>query len=288
MSFKLVKLTDEHMTRSTLGFPRQQNLYPSEASVRFTDPNGNVRVEGTCMRKAYFRYTGKKPDTEIDAYTQWIFALGKSVEEILVEQWKQMGIWVANNIKFYDPQHHVSGEIDVVLREPDTNTLFFVEVKSFYGYYATKELIGNRSTKAAPKTAHLLQTLIYLSQHKDTFPYGKIVYYARDSANRTEFDITLASEGGDYLPVVNGKIDSRFTVGDIYDRFDLLMDHIKDSVVPEADFRKEYTPKMVEERKALGEVSKTAYEKWLKDPRKNPIGDWQCRYCQYCKTCWRK
>ena len=33
----LVQLTDEHMTRSGLRFPRGQYMYPSEASIKFID-----------------------------------------------------------------------------------------------------------------------------------------------------------------------------------------------------------------------------------------------------------
>ena len=138
MTYNLIKATDQFMTRKRISLPRKPAWYPSEASVSWVDSNGETQIRGTCMRAAYFRYTGifsehRKPH---DAYTMWIFALGKAVEEILVEQYKQMGIWVDNNVKFYDPERNISGEVDIFLEDPETKKLIVTECKSFFGYYA--------------------------------------------------------------------------------------------------------------------------------------------------------
>lgn len=127
MSFSLISLTNEHMIRQRISMPRQSHWYPSEASVCWIDKNGEKRAAGTCLRAAYFRYTGAFPAAQKEPYSEWIFALGKAVEEILVEQYKQMGLWVANNIDFYWPEYNIKGEIDVILVEPGTNTQFAVE-----------------------------------------------------------------------------------------------------------------------------------------------------------------
>jgi CRISPR/Cas system-associated exonuclease Cas4 (RecB family) len=37
----------------------------------------------------------------------------------------------------------------------------------------------------------------------------------------------------------------------------------------------------------LGEVSKTAFEDYTKNPEKNPVGDWHCNYCSYKHHCWK-
>lgn len=287
--YKLVKATDDWMTRSRISLPRGIHFYPSEGSAKWTDSNGVIRIAGACLRKSYFRCTGAKTDGPNTPYTEWIFALGKHVEEILVEQWKQMGIWVANNLKFYDPVRNVSGEIDVVLSDPDGKP-FGVEVKSFYGYQSTRDICGNKSVQARPKTSQLMQTLIYVDQCKDKLDYFKMVYYARDSAARNEFDITLTfdAEKKVHRPTINGIIDYRFTLEDIYNRYDQLAQYILDEEVPAPDFELVWDPEKVEQRKALKEVSKTAYEKWQKNPGKYPIGDWQCRWCNYSHQCWPK
>jgi len=286
MSYDLIKSTDEHMTRSRLYLPRGTHYYPSEASVVWTDQHDIVRVGGQCLRQSWYRLCADIEGSKHDAFTQWIFALGSAVEQILVEQWKQMGVWVANNIKFYDQERNISGELDVVLSEPD-GTLFGVEVKSFYGYHGTKKIIGNKSTIGRPKTSQLLQCLVYvdLCRKLELADYFKLVYYARDSAARREFNIRLIEDGEFLRPTINDVIDYRFTMQDIYDRYTELDEYVKSKVVPPRDFEKVWSPGKVEKRRSLGEVAKTTYEKWQKKPANNPIGDWQCRYCAYSEFC---
>lgn len=273
MSVNLIASTDTWMTRPRVSLPRRQAFYPSEASTTWIDSHGINRVAGSCLRRSYFRYTGEVVATPPDPYSEWIFALGISVEKILIEQWKCMGIWVANNIKFYDQERNISGELDSILTEPD-GTLYGVEVKSFYGYQATRDLIGNTKVSPAPKTSQLLQTLVYIDQCKNLVDYFKMVYYARDSANRTQFDITLTQDGEFQRPTVNGVIDYRFTMEDIYDRYALLAEYVAQHEIPPRDYEIAWDPKKIEERKAIGEVSKTAYEAWKKNNKS--IGDWQC------------
>lgn len=682
MAYKLVSATDAHMTRPQLGLPRGIHFYPSEASADWIDHHSIKRVAGTCMRQAWYRCTGTKTDGKADAYSEWIFALGKAVECILVEQWKQMGIWVANNVKFYEEKHNISGELDVVLSEPN-GTLFGVECctpdslvldhnyhlipfekliqtrvvsseghpvairnlqiksvdhepiyrfrskfdglqarftgehpiltakvrisrlvenqkarsyhfegtswikacdikpgdylcipkanfgftkdhlfynedtytkyrvlmeksnwnfriengqvypdhnhlstykpipdtiknlydfywllglylaegscsestvyfslhkeeteiierirktikelwgleihiqnlndsrtgelskginvsvssipvrelfkhlvpgntinrdkhlnydrissdpklleqillgvwqgdgcfvsdhqyrvvttvpnlaylyfqiaahiglsprlskydqasqfnseyiyavewgsggnknnieklvdggnfwcykvkdievseytglvynlecdehtytvggiathncKSFYGYQATRDIIGNKHIVGKPKTSQLLQTLVYvdLCRRLGIIQYFKMIYYARDSAARKEFDISLVQDGEHLRPTIDGVIDYRFTMQDIYDRYDQLAAHIKNNDLPPRDFGLVWDAEKVEERRELGEVSDTAYKDWKKKPDKNPIGDWQCRYCPYTQVCYEK
>jgi hypothetical protein len=286
MTFSLIKLTDKHMTRQQIGMPREAHFFPSEASAVWVDKHDITRVAGNCQRKSYLRYIGMTPSGEDSPYTKWIFALGKAVEEILIEQWKQMGLWIGNNIKFYDPIRNVSGELDCVLVEPDGKTLFGVEVKSFYGYEANRDLCGNKSIVGSPKTSQLMQTLIYVDQCKSFISYFKMVYYSRDSANRVEFDITLTKDGDVTRPTVNGIIDYRFTLEDIYNRYDELQAHVVNKIIPEPDFELVWSDEKVEQRKLLGEVSKTKYEAWQKGKEK--IGDWQCRFCPYKDACWPK
>ncbi len=675
-SFNLVTLTDKHMTREGIYLPREAHWYPSEASVAWEDSHGIARVSGNCMRKSFLRYTGLLKAEGVDAYTQWIFALGKAVENILVEQWKQMGIWHSNNVKFYNAEYNISGEIDCILREPETGRLFAVECctpdslildadyqlypfehfqssdvidqhgnsnqvaniqikdvsnipiyslhgkfdgllggfteehpiivakvrvsrylsnkkkrtyhfestsikpasqvtrgdyvcipkarfgeilcetyqdfvsqkmwpylvendlvfparkipsnykpipnkirnlsdfywllglylaegscskhavyfslhqketkiiariqqivqslwgldigirhlkdsrtkqpsnginieicsialrtlfksiipgntlkrtkriyyhklvsdpqlldqllrgawlgdgcyaskrqyrlttavptlayfyfqvaarlgfsprvkkynqqsyfnsdhiyavewgtggnkhnieplidagtfwcykvkkitsrlysgkvynleclpdhtytvgtiathncKSFYGYYATKEIMGNRQGPGRPKTSQLLQTLIYLYECKHLFPFGKMIYYARDSGERKEFTIELQHEAlpeGKVIsrPVIDGLVDYRFNVEDIYSRYRQLSEYVMNSIMPQNDYEISWSAEKIEQRKELGEVSKSAYDDWKKG--KGKVGDWQCRYCPYQDFCWDK
>jgi Holliday junction resolvase-like predicted endonuclease len=219
-------------------------------------------------------------------YTEWIFALGNAVEQILVEQWKQMGIWVANNVKFYDKERNISGEVDVILRNPETGGLVVAEVKSLYGYHAVRDVVkGTRKIVPRPKTSQLLQAVIYADYFKDTVECVKMVYYARDSAARREYDITLVQSGetGRHHPCIDGQVDDRFTLEDIYDRYEELREHLENGVLPPRDYEKEFSPEKIEQFRKLGDVSKTAYEEWKKG--KSVPGDWQCRYCNFSSIC---
>ena len=275
------------MTRSKIHFPRKPSYYPSEASAIWIDAGGQKRVAGTCMRASWLRVTEKAKEYVLlsDPHTEWIFALGKAVEQILVEQYKEMGIWVANNVEFYDPVRKISGEVDVIINEPGTDKLVGVEVKSFFGYNATKEICGNKGQVGSPKTSQLLQTLVYVDQLKDKIAYFKMIYYARDSAKRKEFNITLTKDGSIRRPTVDGIVDHRFTMEDIYSRYDELDWYVQNDAMPAMDFEPILSTETVEMRKSIGEVSKTAYDKWKKNPKKYPIMSWQCSYCRYKQVC---
>lgn len=157
--------------------------------------------------------------------------------------------------------------------------------KSFYGYEANKEICGNSKQIGAPKTSQLLQVLTYLQYFKDRFPYAKMIYYARDSANRAEFDITLQEEApGKTRPVINGVPDNRFYVENIINRYKELHQAVSQQKVPDRDYDAAYSKEKVEKRYEAGEIGKTKYQDWLKG--KEVISDWQCRYCNYMDLCY--
>jgi CRISPR/Cas system-associated exonuclease Cas4 (RecB family) len=288
MSFNLIKETDNWMCRKHFGLPRLNSFYPSEANVTWLDSYGIKRVSGQCLRSSWYRLTGQKVSESHDAYTQWIFALGKAVEEVLVEQWKQMGIWVDNNVKFYDEVRNISGELDVVIRNPLTNQLICCECKSFAGYQATKHIMGNKSIKGKPKDNHLMQALIYtdLCNQLELIEYTKLVYYARDSGNRREFNITLVDDNNTQRPTIDGVVDYRFTMQDIYDRYNELRQYVQTKQTPPRDYELVWDKEKVTQRYKIGEVAKTTYEKWQSSPSKYPVGDWECKLCSYKTVCY--
>jgi len=285
--FPLISLTDQHLTRTKFSLPRKSYFYPSEASVKWTDRNGIEQCAGACLRQCYFRRKPEYKPLPTTPYTQWIFALGKAVEQILVEQYKEMGILVANNVKFFDPEHKLSGEVDIVLKDPKSGELIVGEVKSGYGYHFVRDVIkGTRTISPSPKTSQLLQTLLYVDILSDYFSYGKMIYYARDAADRTEYDITIMEDGttGEKRPCIDGIVDPRFTMKDIYDRYALLDTYLQNDEIPPNDYEKVYSKEKVEKLYKLKEVGKTKYEAWQKG--KEQVGHWMCRYCEYNQYCW--
>lgn len=281
----LLGVTEEYLSKRVhLPVVKEEFFYPTEASVVIDTPHGE-QVIGTCRRAAYYRYVGGFVGDPYSAYTHWVFLTGKSVENQLIEVWKQMGIWMDNNIKFRSKEQHISGEIDVVLRDGKGKP-FIVECKTYAGYEAAKSLKGNPKygKLGQPKDAHLLQVLIYLDLNKHIFEYAILVYVDKESKNNAEFHIKLSKEGNFTYPVVNGMVQRRFSVEDIYARFNTLRDFIEKKVLPPRDFQLEYTEKQIEQKFEAGLLSKTKYEEWKKKGKKP--GDWNCGWCKYRKECY--
>ena len=288
--FDLVKLTEDHITRQKVFLPRGRHFYPSEASVSFVDNHRIRRTLGSCLRKCFFRLTGMEGGSAPSAYSEWIFLQGIGIENILVEQWKQMGIWVNNSIRFYNEEYNVSGELDAILRDPNTGELIVLEAKSYHGYMAAKDIEGSFNQAPKPKDPHLLQLVIYLYFFQHMFPYGKLFYKARDSDGRQEFDVELRKISENQTRViVNGVVDQRFFVEDILDRYKLLDQNIREMKIPPNDFELVWSTEKIERLNSLGEIAKTKYADWQKKRKgKDKIGDYMCNptYCPYSKVCW--
>lgn len=288
--YDLWEHTDNHLTRVRFGSePPSGYFYPSEASVVFTDAHGDSVTEGGCLRASYFRLHGGFESLPTEARTEYIFMQGKIIEQALIEKWKEMGIWVANNIKFVDKANHVSGELDVILLDPSTSKPYIAEVKTFYGYHAEKELFGNYKEKGFPKIPQLLQTLIYLNYWQDKgITQARMVYFARDSVKRRTFLIELEKEGNIVYPKVDGVVIREFAIDDIMLRYKTLKQHIENNTVPPGDYELQYSNAKIEDYFEKGKIAKTKYEEFKKGKLKNyeNIGDWQCSYCRWKNVCY--
>lgn len=284
---KLLQLTENYLDKKVrLPVLKEEFFYPTEASVEIVSPGKEKEVIGNCMRASYYRYKGGFTGTAFTSYTQWIFLTGRAVEAELIDKWKEMGIWVDNNIKFRSVEHHISGEIDVVVRDPQTGELILVECKTYYGYEATKEICGNpkKGILGKPKDSNLLQILIYLYLHQHIFARGKLIYIDKTCKDHAEFEITLSKEDGKTYPVINGIVQRRFAIEQILDRYKMLRISVIEDDIPDRDFELVYSAKKIEKLFAAKEISKTKYEKWQK--KGIPIGDWNCNYCRYKIECW--
>jgi len=286
--FNLQALIDLYLIEPRVRRNRPVAYYPTEASVQCMDPiTGEPSVSGKCMRAAYYRCSGDFERAETSPRQEMIFKLGKNVENVLVDVLKEMGLWKQNNLKFWNEEFNVSGEIDILLRDPETNGLFGAEVKSIYGYYAKKEIFGNKKQAGRPKIEHVLQSAIYLDNFSDIIKYWKLVYMERGDGSRCEFNITLAKDlQGKTRICVNGEPIKLFTLEDVYARYKLLDNHRKRDTIPPRDYDLVYPPQKVEAKNERGELSKSKYDNWKRNPVKNPIGDWQCSYCPFRLECW--
>jgi hypothetical protein len=288
-SYDLFEAMDRHMTRPRFRAARSKFFYPSEASVVYTDGHGDRKVDGKCLRAAYFRLSGDFQGADHNARTQYIFGQGNSVEKSLIQIWKEMGVWIDNSVKFYDYENNISGELDAILAQPPDGKLYGVEVKSFYGYHSEKEILGNKYQKGFPKMGQLLQTLVYLNHFRNKgLEFFRMVYFDRGGCQRRTFKIELHEEGENLYPKVEGEVIRSFTVNDILARYSELAHHLEMGTIPPADFELQYSDAKIHDYARKGKVAKTKYEKFKSGKLKlhEKIGDWECSYCQYKETCW--
>lgn len=283
----LVGLIDKHVLKKSdlTGYRNRGNMYPSQASVKYLHTGyGEEIIKGSCIRSVYYRCKGYEPEP-FNARTMYIFACGNIVEDWFTEQCKQAGIWLSNSVKFFDDSIKLSGEIDILIKEPETDELVIVELKTTAGYFSWKEVNGNKSTKGKAKPAHLLQLMLYLYQHRLQVSKGVLLYLNLENKERKQFVVELREEDGKHYPVIDGKLYKAFSVQDIHSRYEEVQGYIDRSELPPCDFVKVFTTEQVEVQYARGEIAKTRYEKWQRNSEKYPIGNWECQYCSMREHC---
>lgn len=288
--FSVFDLLDRHLLRETIPDFRLPHLYPSEASV--IDRKG--QVHGSCLRSVWYRLNRVPPSNPPDARAMWIFELGLAVEELIIRKSKEVGVWFDDHVKWFNPKFHVSGEVDLIIRHPEKpDWLIGVECKSFYGYAAATEIMGNRVSPGFPKIHQLLQTLLYVDWFKEIIPQFKMVYLDRGATeNRRDFTVEIHEVWKDdqliTYPVVNGKIHQDFSLQDIYRRFQEVWEYYHHGELPARDYQLYYSKEEMSARIAAGLVSNTDAEGFKRHPNrlKYRRASWQCRYCTYRNHCW--
>jgi len=297
--FSLVAAEDKFITSSPdLSVPRP-GLYPSEASVEYW-LDGKRVVVGKCMRAAWYRSMNIQIPASYKPGLMMKAALGKWGEQYTIDRWKAMGIWVGNNIKFYNKDLFLSGELDAVVRNPLIEELILYEIKSYYGYLAVKEICGSKRppVPGKPKESQFLQAVVYSWEYKDKIPETRLYYLERGDGHRVEFRVgtELQVNGshtcyweqleGEYWSYYKpGKVLRPYSIEDIHARYKSLITHLKDKKLPPKDFQKVWDEETVEWMWTHDMLGKTKYEDWQKSPKKNLCGNWECSYCEYQSQC---
>jgi hypothetical protein len=211
-----------------------------------------------------------------------------------------MGIWVDNNIKFFNKDLVVSGELDGIIREPETNRLIGIELKSFYNFAANKEICGGKQPPqpGKPKMSHFLQASIYAWDYRNVLDEYRVFYFERGDGHRVEFKVGFVEDGPDrhlcYWEQIPGKYWSFFSPGkvvqpfsieDVHIRYRQLAGYIKTKTLPPRDYPTYWADEDIEWLFQHKRVNKTDYEAWVKKPTKNKIKSWCCSYCNYHTQC---
>lgn len=256
--------------------------YPSQSSCIYKNEYGEETITGKCLRAVYWEAKGVKETNPVTARGERIFGYAKNVERFEVEQYKHLGIWRGNNVKFFNPTFNISGEADCIVFDKDLKGNRGVEIKSGYDYKFRTEVLGTPTKPGRPKFDHLLQTMIYIDYFKIPFT---LLYIDRGNAQRGEYDITLNSDG---TPNIDGKkLDNGISFPKIIARFKEVEECLKDNVIPKRDYQLRYSKERLEILSKTKRLKKKQAEEYDKN-KDLDIGDFQCGYCNYKDYCWKK
>jgi len=287
----LLRKMDQHLVDSNIEkrarYGRKKNHWPTDSSVRFQRDNGLTETAGACLRKLYWDWKDVESDPT-DARGLRIFRTGSQMEDEETDIIEDMGLLIKSNFRFQlspdllGTKYKLSGEIDGLVWNPDMCRIEGLEMKTGYGYNFDKLVVkGNKSTKPAPKIEHVMQVMNYLTAFNvDVF---NIIYISRGDFGKKCYEVSLSSDGH---ALIDGQQLWPFTVSDVWNRFIDLEEYLAKEELPPRDYYIQYPETVIEAKHKQGEIAKTPYGKWQKDPT-YPIGDWQCSYCGrlgLCKT----
>ena len=268
-----------------LGRQREGYFWPSECSVLWSPGPGIVECIGSCARKVYWRFKKIPQTNPMEPGSIRTVTMGKAIEQQELDWYEKFGIIVGRNFKFQSPKYKISGEGDALVFDPAVG-IVGVEVKSFYGYAAEKEIFGNKSTPGFPRLDNLLQTMYYLLI--TGIKEWRLVYITRTNFAHRQFIVRLVDGG--FAEVSDPDQESctvfkGFSIHDSLQRMNELYELIASNTLPACDFAEDYSASEIQARRAHGLISKTAYEEYTKG--KSVPGDWQCsaKYCSYYGQC---
>ena len=253
---------------------------------------------GHCLRAAYFSRMQYPVSNPLGIYTIMTTEAGRLWEHWLTNQFKELGLYLDHSVKLYDPTSFISGEIDIIHFNPETDKVELTECKQYNGsnYYAASELTGNSKTAPKPKDQNLLQSFEYLIMCRNTgndLEHINLVYIDRSCANfsnNVQFRISLKEVKGEVHPRIEyfnskGEVeeytDFRITETAILNKNEVLDQCVEAQRIPMRDYSHQYAYEVIQDMVSKKELSVARLTKWQQDPIKNPIGDWQCRFCPY-------
>jgi radical SAM protein with 4Fe4S-binding SPASM domain len=281
---------DKHLTNNPANklASRAKHFYPTSASCL----TKSGKVQGTCLRQVVFGYWGVPKTNFPKAEMYYTWGVGKHIEMMWMEWLKEMGLYVASNVKFYIQDFNVSGEIDAIVREtPGSDVLIGAEMKTSYagksGFFTRKVITGTKDCPPKPKIENLLQVCLYLDTFKE-LPYWVLIYAARDNWDRTEYTIRLVDVDGDRCPEImnswgHSYIDYDVSMARIYNRYIDAKNYIRKGFLPPCDFKPLMTRDEILESIDNGDAYKSSLKNF--DEGLSLTSDFHCNYCDYRDIC---
>jgi len=265
------------------------NYWPSEASIVLLDKLGNPFVHGKCLRACFYGIKQYEVTNHMTPNQMRKIETGRIIEQQEHDYAREADILINHNIK-KKKQYGViwiSAEIDALYK--DEKNEIIIDIKSYYGYLAKKDLEGNMRNIGRPKLDHVLQLMLYLDVF-DTGPYSKIRYIDRGDMNIVEHRIELKSYRvrqdnqyvDDRIAVINGESDTNVSISRIIQRYNQLDQNVESNTLPARDYQPVYSVNHIKYLDQLGKLSKTAK---LRAKSGKALCDWRCSYCNFKNQC---
>jgi hypothetical protein len=269
--------------------------WPSEAAAyKEIEGYGTTLVGKGCKRRIWYRFNDVPYSDPMLAEGYYKAMMGKVCESFIFDALNKKHTLLEHNIKFYSKKYNISGEIDALIQRPDNDHKVIVELKTFDGYFASKNIMGcwdsrgkGRSwIKGQPKDEHLLQAFLYdVLNNDNTIDFVKLMYLARDTVVRTEFDVSHTTVDNTLYPVVDGQVRKDINGSKMLERYELYNLIVSQDTLPDRDYSLTYEPQDIEKRYKAGLIFKTSYEKHRNNGEN--IGDYECSYCPYKSHCYK-
>jgi len=245
----IINLLDTYIVKSEL---RDRTAhYPSDAN--------------TCRRQLFYKWTKVAPSNPMDASAIYKMQMGNAIHDLLFKLLKEAGLTISNEIafKYKSPflKYEISGRIDNVFIDAD-GIKYGIEIKSSYGK-GIIELVKQKQ----PKREALIQVSLYLFCTDIKKFY--IIYFGRDNAYRTQFEVTKDDDNKIY-------INNQLVAVDFYEvisKFKQIEEAVDSNKIPDRDYNVIIKDKQIKEKI---QKDKIIYK-----------SDWQCMYCVYKNECWK-
>ena len=99
-------------------------LNPS-SSMSYSNIDGSPI--GACIKQVWLDKKNYPVSNPITTYNEYVFEAGRLWEKWLIDQYKSMGIYLDNSVKIVDNELGISGEIDILHKNPENNSIEVTE-----------------------------------------------------------------------------------------------------------------------------------------------------------------
>ena len=249
---------------------------------------------GACLRSVWLDKTHQPKTNSISLKARMAAFSGNWWEDWFIDQLKQINVYEDSQFIASDPSRLMKGLVDVSFTNPKTNQLELIEVKTYDGsnYIGSQAILGTKAKAPKPRMSHLLQSFRYLMIYRDDVAAINLCYIDRacgDWYKYKQFRITLTEVNGKLCPFIETSWNNEYysyTEIDVttsgIDAAELsLIQHLGENRIPMKEFQEEYSSTEINEKFLDGEIAKYLYDRWVKDPENNPIGDYQCKFCAF-------